>query len=751
MTSAALIFTCTLPPPVYNVECRVETKGSRKPVPLMRVLLRFVVRLVLRLWFRVEVRGTMADHERLLIVSNHQSLLDGILLGAFLPAIPIPVLHTTIVRHRFVRLAMRLFEHLVVETGHPLAMKTVIELIERGRPVLIFPEGRVTVTGSMMKIYEGPAFVAAKTGATVVPVHIDGAVYSIFSRVKGDFPRRLFPRITITIHPPVTIPQADAPRAKTRRTLETKTLRRLMQETAFASRRSNTLFPALLEAAAIHGWRRDAIEDIRQQPQSYRQLVRGSLALGRLISKMTEADERVGVLLPNVSTTAALLFGMFATRRVPTMLNYTAGVDALRAACKVAGVRLVVTSRAFLEKANLGPVVEQLDGVRVVRLEDLRSQFGLGSKLWLVLWAQWFPRLVAQTGRPQDPAVIVFTSGSEGMPKGVAISHDAILANVAQCCAAIDFAPKDKLMSALPLFHMFGLTVGIFLPLLSGARTFLYTSPLHYRAIPELIYDRDCTVLFASSTFLGNYAKYANPVDFRSLWLVVAGAEKLADDVRRLYADKFGIRILEGYGVTETAPVLSVNTPMANRTGTVGELFAGVDYRIEPVPGIEQGGLLHVRGPNVMLGYLAEDSGEIVPVSSIYGPGWYNTGDVASVDEDGFVTIVGRVRRFAKVAGEMVSLELVERIALAASPEFQHASAATREPGRGEIIVLFTEDPHLTREQMQRAAHGLGAPELAIPRRIVHLAEIPCLGSGKKDYVTLNRLAQQPPEQALSA
>jgi acyl-[acyl-carrier-protein]-phospholipid O-acyltransferase/long-chain-fatty-acid--[acyl-carrier-protein] ligase len=720
-------------------------------VPLIRVLLRFVVRLVLRLWFRIEVRGVMEPHDRLLIVSNHQSLLDGILLGAFLPMIPVPVLHSTIVRHWFVRTGMRLFEHLVVETGHPLAMKTVIELIERGRPVLIFPEGRVTVTGSMMKIYEGPAFVAAKTGATVIPVHIDGAVYSIFSRMKGDFPRRLFPRITITIRPPVTIPEANAPKAKTRRRLEATALRRLMQETALASRRPNTLFPALVDAARLHGWRRDIIEDIRQQPQTYRQIVRGSLALGRLVSKMTAEDEHVGVLLPNVSATAALLFGMFATRRVPTMLNYTAGADALRAACKVAAVRLVITSRAFLDKAGLAPVVEQLGEVRVVCLEDLRSQFGLGSKLWLLLWAQWFPGRVARPGRPEDTAVIVFTSGSEGAPKGVATSHDALLANVEQCLTVIEFAPRDKLMSALPLFHMFGLTVGIFLPLLSGSRTFLYTSPLHYRVIPELIYDRDCTVLFASSTFLGNYAKYANPVDFRSLWLVVAGAEKLQDDVRRLYIDKFGVRIFEGYGVTETSPVLSVNTPMASRTGTVGELFPAVEHRIEPVPGIERGGLLHVRGPNVMQGYLSEETGEVVPVSSIYGPGWYNTGDVASVDEDGFVTILGRVKRFAKVAGEMVSLELVERIALTASPEFHHASAATREPGRGETIVLFTEDPHLTREQLQRAAHGLGAPELAIPRRIVRLPEIPCLGSGKKDYVKLNRLAQGASVETLSA
>jgi acyl-[acyl-carrier-protein]-phospholipid O-acyltransferase/long-chain-fatty-acid--[acyl-carrier-protein] ligase len=285
--------------------------------------------------------------------------------------------------------------------------------------------------------------------------------------------------------------------------------------------------------------------------------------------------------------------------------------------------------------------------------------------------------------------------------------------------------------------------VGILLPLFGGSRIFLYTSPLHYRVVPEVVYDRDCTVFFASSTFLGNYAKYCNAFDFSNVRLVVAGAEKLSADVRKLYFEKFGIRILEGYGVTETSPVLSVNTPMAYKTGTVGELFPGVEHRIEPVPGIETGGLLHVRGPNIMQGYLSGTRpGTIEPVRSVFGEGWYNTGDVASLDETGFLTIHGRVRRFAKVAGEMVSLELAERIAAAASPEFEHATAAAREAGRGEVIVLFTEDPHLVREQLQHAAHSLGAPELALPRRIVHLDEIPCLGSGKKDYVTLNRLAQ---------
>ncbi len=706
-------------------------------------MFRVLVRLLLRLCFRVQVRGSLDTCERLLIVSNHQSLLDGILLGAFLPVRPVWVLHSSIARHWYVRLPMRFVPHLVVDSANPLAMKAVIQLVESSRPVLIFPEGRVTATGSMMKIYEGPAFVAAHTGATVVPVYIDGAVYTILSRMSGDFPRRFFPRITITIHPPRHIDQPQIAGAKLRRKIEAEALRRIMQQAAFDSHERTTLFPQLLDAIAIHGRRRRILADASQQEISYGRLLRNSLALGRLVTKLAAEGERVGVLMPNVSATVSLLYGMFATRRVPAMLNYTAGSDAMQNACRSAGVKTVITSRAFLEKARLAAAVEKLRGVDVVCLEDLRPRFTLADKIWLLGWARWFPRRAATRIRPDEPAVILFTSGSEGAPKGVALSHANIVANIAQCRAAIEFAPKDKFLSALPLFHAFGLTVGILLPLAGGSRVFLYTSPLHYRVVPEVIYEFDCTVLFASSTFLGNYGKYAHPFDFHNLRLVVAGAEKLSEDVRKLYIEKFGIRILEGYGVTETAPVLSVNTPLASRTGTVGELFPGCDWALEPVEGIEDGGLLHVRGPNVMLGYLSHtEAGSIEPVRSAFGEGWYNTGDIAAVDEAGFIRILGRMRRFAKVAGEMVSLELAENIAGAAAPTSKHAAVAVHESGRGESILLFTEDPDLRRERLQAAARETGAPELAIPRRIVHLREIPHLGNGKKDYVTLNQMAR---------
>jgi acyl-[acyl-carrier-protein]-phospholipid O-acyltransferase/long-chain-fatty-acid--[acyl-carrier-protein] ligase len=278
-------------------------------------------------------------------------------------------------------------------------------------------------------------------------------------------------------------------------------------------------------------------------------------------------------------------------------------------------------------------------------------------------------------------------------------------------------------------------------PLLRGTRVLLYPSPLHYRTIPEMAYDHDCTVLFTTGTLLAHYGRHANPYDFRSIRVMVGGAEKISHEVQRLYSEKFGIRILEGYGATECAPVLSANTPMAYRAGTVGELFPGIEYRIAPAAGIEGGGMLHVKGPNVMLGYLRPD-GTIAPVRSEFGEGWYETGDIVSMD-DRFVTLLGRMRRFAKVAGEMVSLELAEKIAVAASPQFHHASAAAAQAGRGEAIVLFTEDPALRREQLLEAARATGAPELAVPRRIVHIPKLPLLGNGKRNYPALDRMARE--------
>jgi acyl-[acyl-carrier-protein]-phospholipid O-acyltransferase/long-chain-fatty-acid--[acyl-carrier-protein] ligase len=484
------------------------------------------------------------------------------------------------------------------------------------------------------------------------------------------------------------------------------------------------------------------VEEPTGQEFTYALLIKASLALGRLVGKVTTEGETVGVLMPNVGATISLVLGLMATRRVAAMLNYTAGTDGMQSACRAAKVRTVITSRAFLEKARLGPMVEKLADLNIVYLEDLRKTLTLGDKLWLMVKALPAPRSVMRVAKPGDPAVVLFTSGSEGKPKGVLLSHDNILSNIAQMRAIFDFEPKDRFLTAMPMFHAFGLTGGFFLPIVSGMRIFIYPSPLHYRLIPELAYDRDCTVMFATNTFLGHYAKRAHPYDFRTVRLVVSGAEKLTDEVRRTYSDRFGVRVIEGYGATECAPVVAANCFVANRLGTVGELVPGMDFRLEPVPGIAEGGLLHVTGPNVMLGYWKEDRPGVAEMPpSPFGENWYNTGDIASVDSDRFVKLLGRVKRFAKVAGEMVSLEVVEKIAETASPTGLHGATSIPDARRGEVILLYTEDKQLRREQLQQAAHAIGAPDLAIPRKVIYLEKIPMLGNGKKDYPALQKLA----------
>ena len=701
------------------------------------------LRVLFKILFRVEVSGDKSTfvNPRTLIVANHESFIDGLLLGLLMPVKAVFVVHTQIASRPMFRFILQFVPHLAVDSTSPLAMKQIVKLVETGQPVVIFPEGRITKTGSLMKVYDGAAFVAAKTGAVIVPVRIDGAARSYFGRLAGVYPRKLFPKVTIAIRPRRSIPMPDLPSAKQRRRRSGELLREILLDMLVATRPQRTLFDAFLDGKATFGANYKLVEDVRLQEESYGSLLRMALGLMRIMARLTAPGEVVGVLTPNAAPTLGLVLALSAGKRVPALLNYTAGAEGLRAACTAANIKTIIASRVFLEKARLTPVVEQLDGIHIHYLEDLRSTIRFSDKLW-VLWHIAFPKSAAIRQSPDDPAIVLFTSGSEGKPKGVVHSHTSVLSNVAQVRAVADFTPLDKFMMALPLFHSFGLTCGVLLPLVSGCKVFLYPSPLHYRVIPEIVYDRDCTVLFGTSTFLGNYGKYAHPYDFGRLRYVVAGAEKLSEDVRKLWIEKFGIRILEGYGVTECAPVVAVNVPMACRIGSVGQLLPCMEYELEPVPGIANGGALHVKGPNVMKGYFLFDQPGVIQAPQSKGAGWYSTGDIVERDADGFVHIRGRLKRFAKIAGEMVSLEVVEKNAAIAAPGFFHAASTRSDAAKGEALVLFTTAPDLKREQLLAAAKASGSPELSVPRDLRVIDAIPLLGSGKTDYVTLKKMAE---------
>lgn len=707
-------------------------------------MFKAMLRAVLKILFRVETRGDTAvfTNERTLIVANHESFLDGLLIGLMVPVNAVFVVHSQIAAHPFFHFLLRFVPHLAVESTSPLAMKQIVKLVETGQPVVIFPEGRITKTGSLMKVYDGAAFVAARTGATVVPVRIDGAARSYFGRLAGIYPRKLFPKVTISILPRRSIPMPDLPSAKERRRRAGELMRHILLDMLVATRPQRTLFEAFLDGQSVFGAQYKLVEDIRLVEESYGSLLKMALGLSRITGRLSQPGEIVGLLLPNAAPTMGLILALALGKRVPALLNYTAGADGMRSACVAAGIKTIIASRNFVEKARLTATVAQLGDLNVVYLEDFKAQITWVDKLWL-LWRMYFPAGAAVPQTPDDPAVVLFTSGSEGKPKGVVHSHNSLLSNVAQIRAVADFTPHDKFMMALPLFHSFGLTCGVLLPLVAGCKVFLYPSPLHYRIIPEIVYDRDCTVLFGTSTFLGNYGKYAHPYDFGRLRYVVAGAEKLSEEVRRLWIEKFGIRILEGYGVTECAPVVAVNVPMACKIGTVGQLLPGIEQVLEPVPGIDNGGALYVKGPNVMKGYLLYDQPGVIQLPAAKGAGWYATGDIVTIDDEGFVTIRGRIKRFAKIAGEMISLEVVEKNATDAAPGFAHAASTRSDAAKGEALVLFTTAPALTREQLLAAAKAAGSTELSVPRIIRHVAAIPLLGSGKTDYVTLKRMAEE--------
>ncbi len=709
-----------------------------------RALGKRTLQALLRVLFRVKVTGDQRvfENDRTLIVANHESFLDGLLLAVFLPVDATFVVHSQVLSNVLFRWLLSFVPHLAVDSSNPLAIKLICRLVETGRPVVIFPEGRLTVTGSLMKVYDGAGFVAARTAATVVPVRIEGAGHSYFGRLAGVYPLKLLPKIRIAIQPRREIPMPALPSAKMRRRRTGELMRRILLDMLVATRPQRTLFQAFLDAKATFGSRYRLVEDVRLKEESYGSLQRMTAALARLLGKMTRADETVGVMMPNAAPTLGVILALSATGRVPALLNYTAGPEGLRAACRLARVRTIITSRVFLEKARLMGLTENSGEVRIRYLEDLPGTVGFGDKLWILLY-RIFPRTMSVARGPDDPAIVLFTSGSEGKPKGVVHTHASLLSNVAQVRAVADFSPLDKFMVALPIFHSFGLACGVIMPLVSGCKVFLYPSPLHYRIIPELVYDRNCTVLFGTSTFLANYGKFAHPYDFGRLRYVVAGAEKLSEEVRRLWIEKFGIRVLEGYGVTECAPVIAVNVPMACRIGGVGQFLPGMEYRLESVPGINEGGELHVKGPNLMKGYLLYDNPGVIQPTQSLSAGWYCTGDIVYVDDDDFIHIRGRVKRFAKIAGEMISLEVVEQIAAAALPQFAHAASSRVDPAKGEALVLFTTAPALGREILMAAARSIGASELAIPRVVQRVSEIPLLGTGKTDYVRLKQMAEE--------
>jgi acyl-[acyl-carrier-protein]-phospholipid O-acyltransferase / long-chain-fatty-acid--[acyl-carrier-protein] ligase len=695
--------------------------------------------ILLRAFYRLEVRGLENLGKaggNAIIALNHVSFLDGAVALAILSKEPVFAVDHEFSQRWWVRPFIRMTRAMPLDPSKPLATRTLIQAVRNGDTLVIFPEGRITVTGRLMKVYDGAALIAEKSGAMVVPVRIEGLEATIFSRLtRSQVRRHWFPKVTVTVLEPVRLSVDEALKGKARRQAAGALLYQIMSDLIFRTTPTDrTIVEAVADAAKVHGLGRVAVEDPVTGKLSYRKLLIGAHVLAGKLMPLAGPGEAVGVMLPNANGAAASLLGMMSAGRVPAMINFSAGAANIEAACTAAAIGTIVSSRAFVERARLDKLVDALSKtVRIVYLEDLRETVSFADKLRALVS---YRRAVVPR-RPDDPAAILFTSGSEGTPKGVVLSHRNMLTNAAQAAARIDFGRTDKVFNALPVFHAFGLTVGLVLPMVSGVPVFLYPSPLHYRIVPELVYGANATILFGTDTFLSGYARAAHPYDFRSVRYVLAGAEPVKEATRQIWAEKFGLRILEGYGLTETAPALALNTPMFNRFGTVGRLLPGIEARLEPVPGVEEGGRLYVRGPNVMLGYLkADNPGVLVPPEE----GWHDTGDIVAIDRDGYLTIKGRAKRFAKIGGEMISLAAVETLASELWPDALSGVVSQPDSRRGERLVLVTEQKGATRGAFQAHARTKGSSDLMVPADVIVVDKLPLLGSGKPDLTAVARL-----------
>jgi acyl-[acyl-carrier-protein]-phospholipid O-acyltransferase/long-chain-fatty-acid--[acyl-carrier-protein] ligase len=674
-----------------------------------------------------------------IIALNHVSFLDAAVALSFLDREPVFAIDSSIAQRWWVKPFLRFTRAMPLDPTKPLATRTLINSVKAGNPLIIFPEGRITVTGSLMKVYDGAAMIADKSDAMLVPVRIKGLEKTHFSRLgRTQVRRSLFPKVTVTILEPLRLEVDPALRGKRRRLAAGALLYTVMSDLIFRTTSTDrTIIEAVIAAAAVHGKKHVAVEDPIGGALTYQRLLLGTAILGRKLMPLAAAGDAVGVMMPNASGTVVAILALMSAGRVPAMINFTSGLMNLRAACKAANIRAIVTSRTFVEKAHLEKLVEGLTpDVAFTYLEDVRARVGFADKLRGLREAK--RPLVRRA--PDDAAAILFTSGSEGTPKGVVLSNRNMLANAAQAEARIDFGRTDKVFNVLPLFHSFGLTVGLVLPLVSGVGVYLYPSPLHYRIIPEMIYGTDATILFGTDTFLAGYARTAHSYDFRSLRYVLAGAEPVKETTRRTYMEKFGLRILEGYGVTETAPALALNTPMFNRFGTVGRLLPGMEARLDPVPGVEVGGRLFVRGPNVMLGYLrAENPGVLERPED----GWHDTGDIVALDADGYITIKGRAKRFAKIGGEMISLSAVEGLAAELWPDAMSGATTVPDPRKGERLILVTTKSDPKRSDFLAFARSRGASEMMVPTEVLILEKLPLLGSGKIDNIALTNFVRE--------
>lgn len=704
---------------------------SRLGVTVRQALALALMRLLYRLDTRA-LAGVRDTDGPVIFAISEQAQLDPAIYLAALPHDTLHVLDPASADHWLVQACRSLARSVVFDKEKMIAnLRVVRHLKGKGRLAVYFPDA-VEPNAAGFRLHRAIALLARRTGATIVPLTTRNArfVGSSFTPA-GKAPRQRWPKLRIHALPAANMESLIAIRGRGMATPANALFDRMAELRFTSADFSQTLFEALVSAAKTYGPGRTILEDAVTGALAYKRSLIGARVLGKRFEAMSEPGEAMGVLLPNANGAVITFFALQSAGRVAAMLNYTAGPANVVSAIKTAKIRTVLSSHAFIEKAELQPLVDAIEanGTTIIWLEEVRESVSTVEKLSAAV--QW-ARPIAHPD-PKSPAVILFTSGTEGAPKGVVLSHTNLIANAAQSEARVSISVEDSLFNVLPLFHSFGLTGGMVLPLLYGVRLFLYPSPLHYKLIPQVAAKVQPSIMFGTDTFLAGYARTAQDTDFSSLRFVVAGAEAVKRETEQTYHDRFGCEILEGYGMTEASPVVAVNSATHGRLGTVGRALSGIAIRLEPVEGIEGGSRMWVNGPNVMLGYLKADRpGELQPLED----GWYDSGDIVHIDHEGFIEVRGRAKRFAKIGGEMVSLGAVEMLVQSLWPADRHAALSVTDRRKGEKIVLATTTQDADKRRIARKTREEGMTKLMVPSDIVQMEDIPVLGSGKTDYVT---------------
>jgi acyl-[acyl-carrier-protein]-phospholipid O-acyltransferase/long-chain-fatty-acid--[acyl-carrier-protein] ligase len=711
----------------------------------MKSFFRFLLQVMFR--FRAYDLDALETPGPVLLVPNHLSWIDWLFLWVCLDEdwkfVTSSISAQTSWLHR--KLMINHFT-LPIDTNSPYAVKHMAEFLKGGGRLVLFAEGRLSRTGTLMKLFDGTGFLIFKTKAKVITTYLRGAGCLPFS--PNPCWKKCFPKVTAHFSATLAAPELGDISTGRARALLTSWLRDQMVRQQFEVEMAfgaQNVLSAVAEIARKHPGH-IILEDTTQQKLTYRKLMVGADVLAHALHGPVAAGERIGLLMPNVNATPVVILALWSLGKVPAVLNFSSGTPTMLVCAELAGLKHIVTSRAFFERAKFKEDDFVKAGVSLIYLEDVRAGISGSRKFFTLLRHIFIPQFaIRNPPSAGSAAVIVFTSGSEGVPKGVELTHGNLLANIRQMLAVTDLTDGDRLFNCLPLFHSFGLTVGAFLPLVRGIYVFLYPSPLHYRNVPAALYEHDCTVFISTNTFLNGYARKAHPYDFRSIRYLFAAAEKLQEATALAWSQKYGVRILEGYGATECAPCVSVNTPLEPRYGSVGRLLPGMESKLEPVEGVAEGGRLFVRGPNVMKGYLnAEANAKFQALG-----GWYDTGDIVSVDAEGYLHILGRMKRFAKVSGEMVSLTAVEDALAGAFPHYglhcQIAIITRPEENKGEALIAVTNEPKLTLDEIRDAIKARGLTNLSVPREIKVVKEIPKLGTGKVNHRELQVLMESPP------